>query len=224
MSKPASPAEFGTVVPSAPVAPTRRRTHARFHDVNLYAAKAMPQVKVGQVYEDLDPRCQGRRIQVLKIGGDGKVMVRTIANRLCEPRTPSKTQRATIGDISFIALRRFRENSRGFRLLRGTPKRAIESYFLAARLADICDISVSEVEVRVADALIGLLGKTGAHEYLDLISQDDGMVARDLYLSGGIADLLADAAMTADETDLTYGWLQTEVASRATARTVARHA
>jgi hypothetical protein len=224
MSRPTAVTDFGTIVPG--VAPERIITnHARFSDVKTYSAGAMPVVKVGQVYEDLDPRCKGRRVQVLRVGGDGRVMVRTVTARTCPPRTPSLSKRDTTGSISWIALRRFRENSRGFRLIRNTPLRATQAYFLAARLADACEIAMSEMEVRAADALIGLLGNRVAHEYMDELIGNSGEVAREVYLGAdGVTWLLRDAMKFAEEIEAVGDWSGTEIASRATARLAARHA
>lgn len=219
MTKPASITDFGTLLPANATACARTR-HPRFADVKTYAANAMPVVKVGQIYEDLDPRSIGRRIQVLRVGTAGKVMVRTLAPRTCAPRTPSQTQRDTTGDISFISLRRFRENSRGFRLVRGSAVRSVNAYLLASRLAAECDIAISEMETRAADALIGLLGNSLAHEYLDALIDSDAVT--EVYLIEGIGFMLRDALAFADETDmLTDAWKSTEVATKHAARTAA---
>lgn len=222
MSRPASITDFGTLLPPAPPA-TRTRKAGRFADVVSYAAQAMPTVKVGQVYADLDPRCRGRHIQVLKVTGDGKVMVRTIQPATSEPRTAATTRRDTTGDISFISLRRFRENSRGFRYVRGTALRSVQSYFLASRLAAACGIPMTEMERRAADALIAILGNFDAHAYMDELCRFDGEGAHDIYSEGGISYLLNDALLFAKESGRFDEWPTTEHASKATARLVSSH-
>ena len=222
MPKPASVTEFGTLVANI-TAESTAASHARFLDVKTYTTGGMPTVRIGQVYEDLDPRCTGRRIQVLKVGGDGKVLVRTVTPRTCPPRTPAHTAKHTTGTVSWIALRRFRENTRGFRLLRGTPLRTIQSYVLAARLAAACGSTVTEIETRTADALIGLLGNGLAHEYMDSVTQDPEILT-ELWVEGGFADLLQDAAVFAYETEAVTDWATTEVATASTARLVAAQA
>lgn len=217
---PFAPTEYGTVLPGAPVAPTAASC-ARFRDVKTYAAGVMPEVKPGQIYDDLDPRAPGRQIQVLKVGGDGKVMVRTITPSTCSrTATPAKD---TTGAISFIAQRRFRENSRGFRYVRGSTLRSVHALLLAARLADACDLRLTDAETRAADALIGLLGRTLAHEYLDVLIGETGEAARAVYLGGGIADLLTDALVFADEIEASDQWHATPVASERATRLLAAH-
>lgn len=213
--------DFGTLVPGAPTTTHTRRHKNRFADIKTYAACAMPEVKLGQVYEDLDPRNAGRRIQILQIRGDGKVMVRTLTPRTGKPRTPSRTQRDTTGDVHFIALRRFRVNSRGFRLVRGSTLRSVHAYLLAARLAAACDIAITDTETRACDALIGLLGNASAHEYLDNLIDSD--LTSEVYLNGGTGFMLGDALLFIEEADESYASPDGQVANKATARFVAQH-
>lgn len=119
MTKPATLTAIGATVDSAAQSrqqPTEPNARRRFADVKAYSNRSMPAVTPWQVWEDLDPRCTGRRVQVVAVYR-GRALVRTVSPRTCPPRTPSKAPKDTTGRTTWIALRRFRANSRGFRLL-----------------------------------------------------------------------------------------------------------
>jgi hypothetical protein len=66
-----------------------------------------PAVKVGQIWEDNDPRMEGRRVRVTAIDDTHATVV------LCQPRPPVSS--AKPGRRTRIRLDRFRPTSTGYR-------------------------------------------------------------------------------------------------------------
>ena len=115
MPKPSSPAKFGTVIGGTVVAHARTH-HPRFAQVRAVIAGTMPTLRVGQVWEDMDPRCAGRTLLIETINASGTVTTRTMTPRTAPARTPAGYRLQTVGSTHTIAAYRFRPGSRGFRL------------------------------------------------------------------------------------------------------------
>jgi thioredoxin reductase len=75
-------------------------------------AAAMPEVKVGQVWADNDPRSAGRTIKVISVGTN------TVRCEVLTVATGSSTRR--LGSTTMISRDRFRPTSNGYRLIEGT--------------------------------------------------------------------------------------------------------
>lgn len=210
MSTPNSTADFGTVLDTAVArhTPKRGASHARFADIKAHLNGTMPDVRVGNVYEDLDPRSKGRCIQVLRVDGS-HALVRTLVASTVTPRTPAKTRISAVGKTSRIALRRFRPNSRGFKYLHGTPIRNVNALLLAARISEGLNAAATEQEVRLADALIALMGNRRAHWYVDELIDTRSLGL--MYRLGGIGEILDNAVGFCDELGLPEDWAANEV-------------
>lgn len=218
MPRPADLSALGVSLPGA--VPTHRfRLPSRFKDVRAAISGPLPRVVVGQVYADLDPRSKGREVQVLKVGGDGKVTVRTVAERTCDPRTPSLIRKSTLGSVTRISQRRFQDNSRGFRLLRQTTVRSTQAYLLATRLAAACGMDTTEMELRAADALIGLLGRGDAEDFVADLARA-GSLER-IWGQEGVEGLLCAAARSVGDSTL-MAWESKRLASASVTRSVSR--
>lgn len=79
-------------------------------------AGTMPTLRVGQVWEDMDPRCAGRTLLIETLAANGTVTSRTLTPRKVTARTPAGYRLQTVGRTQTIAASRFRPGSRGFRL------------------------------------------------------------------------------------------------------------
>lgn len=84
-------------------------------------SSAVPNVQVGQVWEDCDPRAKGRLVLVLRLPamdvpnpGEGKVMVEVLRSR---DKAGGPEDARTRGRRRSIKLRRFRPISTGYRLV-----------------------------------------------------------------------------------------------------------
>lgn len=164
---------YGVLVPSAPPTNRRSSTHPRFRDIKAFTRGVMPTVHVGEVWEDLDPRCAGRTIQILKVDHhNADVMVRTLTPRTGTGHTPSAAVRDTTGDITWVARRRFRENSRGYRYLGPATDDDIRVFSLAYAIACAYDRSLHPEDVRTAEALTALLGHAGARDFTHTLRKD----------------------------------------------------
>lgn len=76
-----------------------------------------PEVEVGQVWADNDPRSKGRTVKVLSIN--------TTTNRaVCEVLTDgADTTRSQVGRTTRIALHRFTPTASGYRLVKKAKKK-----------------------------------------------------------------------------------------------------
>ena len=224
MSRPQSPTEYGTTV--ANVDPTllkharhRHRRSDRFKNIEAYLDGTMPTVSVGDVYTDLDPRNKGRLVQILAVTPTDRVLIRTIVESKLPPKTAARTRRIRTGTMTTVSLRRFTENTRGYRYLYSQPIRTTQALTLAATIATAANIPVTDREIKVADALIGLLTHTGAHHYINLLIKCEALT--DVYDGHKpLTSILRDAACHAEEQN-DY-WTDTPVVlDRAAARTLA---
>lgn len=125
----------------------------------------LPEVKVGNVYRDMDPRQQGRRVQVLGLGRDARVLVRVLQPSFSPPKTPSVQRRDTTDDTHWINQARFREGSRGFAFLYRASVRSVEAFLLTCHFVALVGRPASEAERRACDALVALLGHGEAVRY-----------------------------------------------------------
>lgn len=156
------------------------RTRARFADVRVLTAQSMPYVRVAQVYRSADVRRPEREVQVLVVEPT-RILVRNLSG--------------TEG-VAWIARRRFRENTRGFAFVRNSPLRSVHAFLVGVRLANLFEVPMTAVEVRVGDALVALLGFAGTHDYLDdLDAEEDRDALLMLYPGRDLRALLADAVL-----------------------------
>ena len=74
----------------------------------------LPDVRPGQVWADNDPRCEGRTVRVERI-----TVLRDTHVAICTVLTKATraTMDRTVGRQTVIAVRRFRPNSTGYRLI-----------------------------------------------------------------------------------------------------------
>lgn len=184
----------------------------RFEDVKLFATRQMPVVEPGQVWADLDPRCEGRTVKVVRVDG-GTVSVRTVTPRFGPARTPAATTQETTGRFSHIALSRFRENSRGFALVSAQGPAGEDSLArrIAETLATACSCTLTGLEMRTAAALIALMGAEAADRYVAEVVREPSSV-HDLYFENGPGALFADALVWANEEGMYDAWLSDKVA------------
>jgi len=75
-------------------------------------APALPEVKVGQVWADNDPRSDGRTVKVIAVNQTKAV---------CEVLTDgANTRRSQVGRITRIGLHRFKDTASGYKLVKKT--------------------------------------------------------------------------------------------------------
>lgn len=110
MSAPKSLADFSTPI-AAPAGEYVSQEHPRFAQIQCHLEGTHPDVRVGQVWEDLDPRKGGRHVLVTSVNTDGTTDVVTVY-------IGTSGAGAQMGHRSNIATHRFRvmDGGRGFRL------------------------------------------------------------------------------------------------------------
>ena len=198
MPQPQSLADFSSSAPPtvAVVEPGADGVTCTAHASRRFAAVSalsvdLPEVKVGNVYRDMDPRQQGRRVQVLGLGRDARVLVRVLQPSFSPPKTPSAQRRDTTDDTHWINQARFREGSRGFAFLYRGSVRSVEAFLITCHFVALVGRRASEAERRVCDAVVALLGHRDAVRYFEEW-QDLGSL-REFLTEEGADGLLANA-------------------------------
>lgn len=193
MPQPQSLTDFATPVAVHAEQRASARSVRRFAEVRARVSGDLPYVSVGSVYEDMDPRCEGRRVQVLRVAKDARVLVRVMSASTNQPRTAAESRRDTVGDTHWIAQIRFREGSRGFRYLYRSSETAVEAYLVACEFATLLDRDLTLGDVRLVGALTSLLPGRLVRDYLAQWRRLGNLAA--FLDEHGVAGLLANAAV-----------------------------